>query len=125
MAQPRNVRLAIENANTRRLDVTVEYTLESSAAEAREEFIERIELWGDDKMFNGKDDRLLTFSNRTINPRGQESWDRCITGSVIKDMLNEDKTGKDEVYALVKIEPKHKQARKCSEIVRVKIRKNG
>ncbi|MCB0761406.1 MAG: hypothetical protein KDC12_07795 [Flavobacteriales bacterium] len=123
MAQPSNIRLTIENANTRRVDVSVTYTLECQGDELNEDFIETIELWGDDKGFNGKDDKLLTLSSSTINTGNSRSVSRSVERSVIRDMLNEDKTGTDEVYALVKIEPRFAQARRQSEIVRVKIRK--
>lgn len=123
MAIPRNIRLTIENSNSRRIDVTVCHTIEFNQDELYEDFIERIELWGDDKMFNGKDNRLLIMNNATINPQGETSMRRDITRSVVRAMLDEDKHAKDEVYAKVVLEPRFGNARAESPVFQVKIRK--
>jgi hypothetical protein len=114
MATVSNVRLEISRTDdSRRRRVTVRYRVCFSACEALagSVFVERVQLRGDDPIW---DDNLITLRNTCVRANEAGCVDRVISSTVAASTLDEDPDtiifglvigDRDEIYARVTLTP--------------------
>ena len=96
--------LSIGGLTNGRRAVDISFVVNLEPEEFFRIFFYQIEIWGADKGFNGKDECLFRDSRIRFNSPGRRTTLRRQL-NIRNATLDEDKQGRDELYATVTVEP--------------------